>query len=131
MNEKPFRQTPGSGAGYLPLRKLRTAFSGIVQAVLLDFSVQYKLIVSIAFLVLAAWYESAFHFVFLLNVTGLMLIAEILNTAIEELCDFIQPDIDPRIGRIKDMAAAAATISVGIWLSMIVYAGYELLIRNQ
>lgn len=131
MNEKPFRQTPGSGAGYHPLRKLRTAFSGIVQAVLLDFSVQYKLIVSIAFLVLAAWYESAFHFVFLLNVTGLMLIAEILNTAIEELCDFIQPDFDPRIGRIKDMAAAAATISVGIWLSMIVYAGYELLIRNQ
>jgi hypothetical protein len=54
MKEKPFRQTPGTRTGYHPLRKLRTALSGIVQAVVLDFSVQYKLIVSLAFLALAA-----------------------------------------------------------------------------
>ena len=62
MENRPFRQTPGSKAGYHPLRKLRNAWSGIVQAVVLDFSVQYRLMVSVAFLVLAAWYEAPFHF---------------------------------------------------------------------
>jgi diacylglycerol kinase (ATP) len=130
MENKPFRQTPGSKAGYRPLRKLRTALSGLVQAIVLDFSVQYKLIVSIVFLILAAWYESPFHFVFVINVSGLMLIAEIFNTAIEELCDYVQPNYDPRIGRIKDMAAAAVTISVAIWLGMLAYVAYELLARG-
>lgn len=128
MENRPFRQTPGSKTGYHPLRKLRNAWSGIVQAVVLDFSVQYKLMVSIAFLVLAAWYEAPFHFVFVINVSGLMLIAEIFNTAIEELCDFVQPNFEPRIGRIKDMAAAAVTISVAIWLGMLVFVAYELLV---
>jgi diacylglycerol kinase len=128
MENRPFRQTPGSKTGYHPLRKLRNAWSGIVQAVVLDFSVQYKLIISIVFLILAAWYESPFHFVFVINVSGLMLIAEIFNTAIEELCDYVQPSYDPRIGRIKDMAAAAVTISVAIWLGMLVYVAYELFV---
>jgi diacylglycerol kinase (ATP) len=130
MKEKPFRQTPGSSAGYHPLRKLRTALSGIVQAVVLDFSVQYKLIVSFAFLALAGWYEAPFHFIFVLNVTGLMLIAEIFNTVVEELCDYLQPEYDVRVGRIKDMAAAAATIAVTIWLAVLFFVSYEFLVRT-
>jgi diacylglycerol kinase len=30
-----------------------------------------------------------------------------LNTAVEMLCDYLHPDPHPRIGRIKDVAAAA------------------------
>jgi diacylglycerol kinase len=59
-----------------------------------------------------------------------MMIAEIFNTALEELCDYVQPEYSQRIGRIKDMAAAAASIAVAIWLGMIVFTGYELLIRS-
>jgi diacylglycerol kinase len=109
---------------------MRTAVSGIVQAVLLDFSAQDELLVWLAFLVLVAWYESPCHFVLVLNVTALMMIAEIFNTVIEELCEYGQPDYDEYIGRIKDMAAAAAWISVTIWLGMLVFSGYELLIRG-
>ena len=37
----------------------------------------------------------------------LVLAAEAVNTALEELSDIVQPDFDKRIGRIKDISAAA------------------------
>ena len=97
---------------YHPLRKLKIAWAGIRHAVLLDFSVAYKLAVATVFLVLAAATESALHFLVLLVVTALMLVAEVMNTVIEALCDYLCPDYDERIRDIKDMAAAAAFIAV-------------------
>jgi diacylglycerol kinase (ATP) len=38
---------------------------------------------------------------------GLVLVVESLNTAIEQLCDFIHPDHHKKIGLIKDVAAGA------------------------
>ncbi|RNA62715.1 diacylglycerol kinase family protein [Chryseobacterium nematophagum] len=49
-----------------------------------------------------------------------VLCAEIFNTAIEKICDIIQPEFDKRIGFIKDIAAGAvvlmaiASVVVGI-----------------
>lgn len=49
-----------------------------------------------------------------------VLALEIINTAIEKICDFIHPEFDKRIGLIKDFAAAAvvlmaiASVVVGI-----------------
>lgn len=42
---------------------------------------------------------------------GLVLCVEILNTAIEEIVDYIQPDFHPIAGKIKDFAAAAVFFS--------------------
>lgn len=39
-----------------------------------------------------------------------VLSAEIFNTAIEKICDIIQPDFDKRIGFIKDIAAGAVLL---------------------
>jgi diacylglycerol kinase len=41
----------------------------------------------------------------------LLLAVETLNTAIEMLCDFIQPQHEPKIGKIKDVAAGATAIT--------------------
>lgn len=38
-------------------------------------------------------------------------LAEAFNTAIEDLCDRINPEFDPAIGRIKDLAAGAVLIA--------------------
>lgn len=49
-----------------------------------------------------------------------VLTAEIFNTAIEKICDIIQPEFDKRIGFIKDISAgavilmAAASVIVGV-----------------
>ena len=41
----------------------------------------------------------------------LLLAVETINTAIEMLCDVVQPLRDPRIGRIKDVAAGATAVT--------------------
>ncbi|OCA79857.1 diacylglycerol kinase [Chryseobacterium contaminans] len=43
-----------------------------------------------------------------------VLSAEIFNTAIEKICDIIQPDFDKRIGFIKDIAAGAVVLIAGV-----------------
>ncbi len=42
---------------------------------------------------------------------GLVLGAEAMNTALELLCNYVQPSRDQRIGLVKDIAAAGVTIA--------------------
>jgi diacylglycerol kinase (ATP) len=47
----------------------------------------------------------------LLVLLGTVLLAvETLNTAVEMLCDFVEPQRDPKIGKIKDVAAGATAV---------------------
>lgn len=41
---------------------------------------------------------------------GLVMGIEGVNTAIEKICDYIQPNLDPKIGLIKDISAGAVMI---------------------
>jgi diacylglycerol kinase (ATP) len=54
----------------------------------------------------------------------LLLAIELLNTAIEKLCDRITRDVDPEIGRIKDMGSAAIGVTLiataAIWVFAVV-----------
>ena len=43
---------------------------------------------------------------------GLVLMAEGVNTTIERFADVVQPNFDPKIGRIKDMSAGFVAIAV-------------------
>jgi diacylglycerol kinase len=48
----------------------------------------------------------------LLVILGTLLLAvETLNTSIEMLCDYVQPKHDPKIGKIKDVAAGATAVT--------------------
>ncbi len=51
----------------------------------------------------------------------LLLIVELLNTAIENLCDRVCPQHDPAIGRVKDMGSAAIGLTL---LGIIVVWGF-------
>ncbi|MBL1220468.1 diacylglycerol kinase family protein [Chryseobacterium sp. L7] len=55
-----------------------------------------------------------------------VLSAEIFNTAIEKVCDIIQPDFDKRIGFIKDIAAGAVLVMVvgSVIVGIVVYWKY-------
>jgi diacylglycerol kinase (ATP) len=59
----------------------------------------------------------------LIAVLLMVLIVELLNTAIEKLSDFVTPAHDERIGRIKDMGSAAVGIAIIaaalIWLQAV------------
>ena len=42
---------------------------------------------------------------------ALLLAVETLNSSIEMLCDYVQPLRDPKIGKIKDVAAGATAVT--------------------
>jgi len=56
----------------------------------------------------------------------LVLIAEIINTAIEKICDFIKPHFNEKIGLIKDLAAASVVTATLLSLitGVLVYSKY-------
>ena len=106
--------------GYHPLRKLRTVFSGLRYAVIYDFSVAYKLVLSALVLAAAFALRAWVDLLLILVVTALVLIAEILNSAIEALCDFVETQHNERIKVIKDIAAAAVGISIFVWFVVLI-----------
>lgn len=106
--------------GYNPLRKIRTVISGLRYAVIYDFSVTYKLVVSMIVLGWAFFWREWVDFALILVVTALVLVAEILNSAIEALCDFIETRHNEKIKVIKDMGAAGAGLSIVVWLIVMV-----------
>jgi len=111
----------GTGqSGYRPLRKFRVCLSGLRYAVLYDFSVAYKVVISIILLGISFYYRRWVDFVSVFAATGLMLIAEMFNTTIEALCDFVETRENEKIRVIKDIAAAATGISILIWLAVLV-----------
>jgi len=50
----------------------------------------------------------------LIGVVLLLLLVELLNTAIEKLSDHVTPAQHPDIGRIKDMSSAAVRVALAI-----------------
>ena len=48
----------------------------------------------------------------MIAVVVLVLVVELLNTAIEKLADRLTTDHDPQIGRVKDMGSAAVGVSL-------------------
>lgn len=105
--------------GYHPWRKIRTVFSGLRYAVLFDWSVTYKLVLSAGVLAGAFMLRAWVDFLLILVVTALVVFAEIVNSAIEALCDFVEESHNEKIKIIKDMAAAAVGITLFAWLVVI------------
>ncbi|MGJ0483129.1 MAG: diacylglycerol kinase [Methylomicrobium sp.] len=106
----------GTGqTGYRPFRKLMVCLSGMRYAVLYDFSVAYKVVLSILILAVCIYYRQWVDLITIFAATGLMLICEMFNTTIEALCDFVEDRENEKIRIIKDIAAAATGISILIW----------------
>jgi diacylglycerol kinase (ATP) len=112
--------------GYHPLRKFKVILSGLRFAVLHDFSVMYKIVLSILILIptiiFSAWIDASL----IILATGVMLAAELFNTAIEAICDFMETRRNEKIGIIKDIAAAATGIAIFAWICVLCLESIEL-----
>lgn len=113
--------------GYHPWRKFRIILSGLRFAVIYDFSVLYKIILSVAVLIPVMIFSDKLNASLIVLATGVMLSAEIFNTAIEAMCDFMETRYNEKILIIKDIAAAAAGISIFAWLAVLSFELVELL----
>ena len=114
-----------SEPGYHPIRKIRVALRGLYYAVVFDFAVTYKLALSLLLLMVFFYYRQWLDFGLILVATGVMLVAEIFNTAIESICDFVESKYNPKIGIIKDMSAAAAGISIFVWCLVVLIESFR------
>lgn len=106
---------PYRSARYNPARKLKVILAGLHVAVITDFSVAYKVVLSIIVLFVSFSLQKWIDANLILLAMGLMLISELFNSAIEVLCDLVEPNHNERIRIIKDIAAAAAGISIFVW----------------
>ena len=113
--------------GYHPWKKLKTVFSGLRYAIIYDWSVTWKLVLSALLLGLAFLFREWIDVLLILLATAFVLVAEIFNSAIEALCDFVETRENPKIKVIKDMAAAAVGIAMAVWLVVIATEAGELL----
>lgn len=93
--------------------RLRYALHGIAHALRSEHSVRFQAgafaAVMVALLVLRprpAWWALT------LLASALVVAAELLNTALEELADHLSPEAHPRIRLVKDCAAGAVLVAV-------------------
>ncbi len=94
------------------LKSFVYAFNGIKHAVLTQQNFRVHLL--IALLVLIAGFILAIsttEWLVIIIVMGVVFSAELFNTALEGIVDFISPDYDKKAGLIKDYAAAAVLIT--------------------
>ncbi len=112
--------------GYHPIRKLKVILAGLHVAVITDFSVAYKVIFSVPILGGAFYFRQWIDVSLILLAVGLMLISELFNSAIEVLCDFVEPQQNDRIRVTKDIAAAAAGLSILVWAAILIVESIRL-----
>ena len=112
--------------GYHPLRKFRIILSGLRFAVVYDFSVLYKVVLSAGILVASVSFHAWLDTAVIILATGFALCAELFNTALEALCDFVEKEHNEKIQRIKDIAAAAAGVAILSWGVVFIAAGLQI-----
>ncbi len=111
---------------YHPIGKLKVILSGLHIAVITDFSVAYKVILSVPILGGAFFFRQWVDVSLILLAMGLMLISELFNSAIEVLCDFVEPQQNDRIRITKDISAAAAGLSILVWAAILIVESIRL-----
>ncbi len=93
--------------------RLRFALHGIGHALRTEHSVQFQAGAFVAALVaLALLRPRPVWWALTLLASALVVAAELLNTALEELADHLNPQEHPRIRLVKDCAAGAVLVAV-------------------
>lgn len=105
MNDKKFN-----------LRERRKSFGYAFQGIATFFRTQHNAwihVVAALLAVLTGFYLEINRngWLWIILAIALVFITEMLNTAIEFLCDHISPEIHPNIKKVKDIAAAAVLIA--------------------
>jgi undecaprenol kinase len=73
---------------------------------------QIQLVLAVIAIVLGIYFKiSPIEWLFIVTAIGIVLTAELLNTALEELCDMLRTTHDPHVAKIKDLAASAVLVS--------------------
>jgi diacylglycerol kinase len=88
------------------------AWRGIISLVKTEHNARIHLAAIIVAASLGAWLKiRPEEWIAIVLVTGLVLVTELLNSAIEKLADMVEPDWNIKIGIIKDYSAGAVLVA--------------------
>jgi len=94
------------------IKSFRYAFSGLRVLFREEHNARVHLAITFLVIVLGVFFGlNTVEWVIIALTVGFVFVTEILNTAIEDIADFISPQRDIRIKRIKDLGAAAVLIA--------------------
>lgn len=110
------------------LKSFKNAFKGIFAAFRAESHMRFHLVAAIFVLLFAYISEmNLSQWAILLLTIGCVFSAELINTAIENLCDLYSTEYNPLIGKIKDIAAGAvlilAVLAAGVALCLFLLSG--------
>ncbi len=106
------------------IRGIGIAFRGAYLLVKTESSIQIQVVIAILVTMAGFYYEiSSTEWILQVLAIALVLGVEGLNTALEKMSDYTQPEFDNKIGFIKDISAGAVMwVSIGaVIIGMIIY----------
>jgi len=93
------------------LWSFRYAYQGIRHSVLKQANLRIHLFAAVVVIISGIWVKlEYFEWIAVIIVTVMVIAAELINTAIEELTNIISPEYQRRAGFVKDAAAGAVLI---------------------
>lgn len=91
---------------------LSYAINGIKYALKTEINMRLHFVITLGVVVFGFIFKvSVIEWLFLLLTIGFVLTAEIFNTAVEHMLDYLAPERHPTVGVIKDLTAGAVLVS--------------------
>jgi diacylglycerol kinase (ATP) len=85
--------------------------NGLLNAIQTERNLRIHLIIAVLVAIIGRYLHLSFiEWCFIIGCFGLVIGAELMNTAIEKLVYIVSPDINPKAGLVKDIAAGAVLI---------------------
>ncbi|MGC9031517.1 MAG: diacylglycerol kinase family protein [Minisyncoccia bacterium] len=111
------------------IKSIKNAFSGFKIAILEEQTFKIQVFIGIFTIILAFYFQlSVYLMLVLFLIIIIVLSLELLNSQIERILDFLNPNNDPKIKRIKDLSASAVLLtSLGsIIIGLLIFFPYIL-----
>jgi len=106
------------------IKSVGFAFKGLFLLVRTEASIKVQLVIAIVMTLLGFYLGiSTTEWILQCICIGLVMGIEGMNTAIEKLSDFVQPDYDEKIGFIKDISAGAVMLVsiISVIVGLLIY----------
>jgi diacylglycerol kinase (ATP) len=114
---------------YSPIKKIRVIIEGLKFAFLYDFSFAYKVPIALIATLLSLFFNDYLNVFIILILTVQTLSMELMNSAVEQLCNFVEPNANQRIKVIKDISSAATGLCIGLWTIVLIWEYFQLILR--
>ena len=94
------------------IQSFKFAFKGLRMLVKEEHNFRIHLLATVLAIVFGLLFRlNRMEWVAIIFAIGFVLVTEILNTVIENLTDFVSPEFNEKIGKIKDVAASAVLVA--------------------